>query len=107
MGEREFIVYLDPLERLNRYRHFHTWKSNQITEFRIQYEAFIDNNWHPIVRYDTAHGKPHRDILHPDGSETKEWFTLYSKAEILTIGQRDIVENWQNCRARYEREMKR
>lgn len=107
MGEREFIVYLDPHERLNRYRHFHTWQGNQITEFRIQYEAFIDNNWHPIVRYDTAHGKPHRDILHPDGSEMKEWFTLYSKAEILTVGQRDIVENWQSYRARYESEMRK
>ena len=90
MGEREFIIYLDLQERLNRYRHYQSWQGNQITEFRIQYEAFIGDEWHPIVRYDTAHGKPHRDIL-PDGVETKEWFELYSNAETLTIGQRDIV----------------
>ena len=107
MGEREFIIYLDPQERLNRYRHYHAWQGNQITEFRIQYEAFIGGGWHPIVRYDTAHGKPHRDFLHPDGTETKEWFKPYSNAEILTIGQRDIVENWQSYRARYESEMRK
>ncbi len=107
MGEREFIIYLDPQERINRYRHYHAWQGNQIIEFRIQYEAFIANEWRTVVRYDSARGKPHRDILHPDGSETKEWFTYYSNAETLTIGQRDIVENWQSYRARYEREMKR
>lgn len=107
MGEREFIIYLDPSERANRYRHYHAWEGNKIIEFCIQYEALINGKWHPIVRYDTAHAKPHRDILHPDGTETKEWFTLYSNAETLTIGQRDIVENWQKYRLQYEREMKR
>ncbi len=107
MGEREFIIYLDPQERINRYRHYHAWQGNQIVEFRIQYEALIDDGLRPIVRYDTAHGKPHRDILNPDGTETKEWFTNYSNAEILTIGQRDIVDNWKSYRVRYEREMKR
>ena len=106
MGEREFIIYLDPETRLNRYRHYHIWEGNEIVEFRIQYEAFLDGEWRPIVRYDTAHGKPHRDVLHPDGKETKEWFTLYSSAETLTIGQRDLIENWQKYRAAYERERK-
>jgi hypothetical protein len=29
----------------------------------------------------------------------------YSNAEVLTIGQRDIMENWPAYRARYERGM--
>ena len=72
MGEREFLIYLDPGERRNRYRHHHAWEGNQIVEFRIQFEAWIDGTWHPIVRYDTAHERPHRDLIHADGSETKE-----------------------------------
>jgi len=107
MGEREFIIYLDPEERLNRYRHYHVWERGHIIEFRIQYEALIGGEWQPIVRYDTAHGGPHKDILHPDRPETKEWFTFYSCAEVLTIGQRDIMENWPVYRARYEKEMQR
>ena len=107
MGEREFMIYLDPEERLNRYRHYHVWEHGSIAEFRIQYEAMIEEKWHAIVRYDSAHGNPHKDTLHPDGSETKEWFTFYSNAEVLTIGQRDIMENWPTYRARYERGMQR
>jgi hypothetical protein len=107
MGEREFLIYLDMPIRKNRYRHFHTWEDNRIVEFRIQFEAFIGSEWFPIVRYDTAHGKPHRDVMRPDGSETKEWFETYSKAEVLTLGQRDIMENWPYYRKKFEKEMKK
>jgi len=107
MGDREFLIYLDPEKRQNRYRHYHAWEGNQIIEFRIQYEALIVGEWYAIVRYDTAHGQPHKDTLHPDGTETKEWFTLYNNAEVLTIGQRDIMENWPAYRELFEREIKR
>ncbi len=75
-------------------------------EFRIQYEALIEGHWHAIVRYDTAHGRPHKDLMHPDGSETKEHFFGYTPAEVLTYGERDIKRNWQRYRAQYEREMR-
>jgi hypothetical protein len=107
MGEREFTIYLDPEKRQNRYRHYHVWEHGSIVEFRIQYEALIGEMWRPIIRYDSAHGDPHKDILHPDGTQTKEWFALYSNVEALTIGQRDIMENWPAYRARYEKEMQR
>jgi hypothetical protein len=107
MGEREFIIYLDPDKRYNRYRHYHVWKENQILEFRVQFEALIDEAWYPIVRYDTAHGKAHRDLIHADGSETKEWFNVYTVAEVLTISQRDIMENWMAYRDHFEKELKK
>ncbi len=78
-----------------------------MVEFRIQFEALIDGRWVVIVRYDSAHGCPHRDIMHPDGSEIKEWLDLYSKAEVLTIGQRDIMENWSAYRERFEKELQK
>ncbi|MBC8496379.1 MAG: hypothetical protein ISS57_17235 [Anaerolineales bacterium] len=105
MGTREFIIYLNLETRLDRYRHYHVWRENEIIEFSIQYEALIEGRWHAIIRYDTAHGQPHRDTLHADGSVTKDWFTLYRMAEVLTIGQRDIMENWPFYRERYENEM--
>ena len=105
MGEREFVIYLDPDERLNRYRHYHIWEGRVIVAFRIQFEAFIEGRWHAIVRYDTVHDRPHKDVIHPDKSETKEWFDLYSRAEVLTIGQRDVMENWPTYRLQYESEM--
>ncbi|HEY4688840.1 MAG TPA: hypothetical protein VIK33_05985 [Anaerolineae bacterium] len=104
MGEKLFVIYLDEA-RQNRYRHRHNWERGQVTEFQIQYEAFIAGRWYSVVRYDSAHGQPHRDTLRPDGTQTKDWFPGYSNAEVLTIGQRDIRENWPKYRAQYEKEM--
>lgn len=106
MSETNFIIYLDDTQE-NRYRHWHVWEAGKITEFLIQYEAFIEGQWHPILRYDTAHGQPHRDIMHPDGIQTKEMYPNYYNTEVLTIGQRDIIENWQTYRARFQQEMER
>ena len=104
MGEREFLIYLDS-DQENRYRHRHEWERGEIVGFCVQYEALIGGRWSSIVRYDTAHGEPHRDTLHFGGSQTKEVFAEYTNAELLTIGQRDIMQNWPTYRARYEREM--
>ena len=78
-----------------------------MVEFRIQFEALIDGRWVVIVRYDSAQGRPLRDLMHPDGSEINEWLDLYSKAEVLTIGQRDIMENWSAYRERFEKELQK
>jgi hypothetical protein len=40
-----------------------------ITDFVVQYEIFINDKWCPVVRYDTAHGYAHKDLIHPDGSK--------------------------------------
>ncbi|MFZ5880173.1 MAG: DUF7718 family protein [Chloroflexota bacterium] len=72
-----------------------------------QFEILIDSAWYAVVRYDTAHGRPHRDILHPNGDQTKEWFEGYSVADVLTIGQRDVLKNWGAYRSRFLKEMKK
>ena len=41
-----------------------------------------------------------------DGSQTKDWFEGYSIDEVLTIGQKDIMENWLTYRKRFLKEMK-
>ena len=104
MSEKEFLIYLDETQE-NRYRYWHRWERGAIVEFRIQYEAFIEGRWHAVVRYDSAHGRPHRDALHPNAPETKEWYRGYRNAYVLSIVQRDITANWPKYRTRYEREM--
>ena len=107
MPEREFLIYLDPESRLCRYRHYHVSKGSEIVEFRIQLEILVADEWYPIVRYDTAHGKPHRDILAPYGEQSKDWFEGYSVADVLTIGQKDIMDNWSAYRDRFIKEIKK
>ena len=105
MGEKEYVVYLNDI-RQDQYRHFHRTERGQVIIFRIQYEAYIDDTWQAIVRYDTAHGFPHKDILHPDETENKKTFPGYSNTEVLTFGQTDIRRNWKHYRRNYEREMR-
>jgi hypothetical protein len=82
-------------------------KGKTIVEFRIQLEIFVKDEWHAVVRYDTAHGKAHRDVLHPNGSQSKDWFEGYAMEEVLTIGQKDILENWSAYRDRFVKELKK
>jgi len=44
----------------------------KILKFVVQYEAFIQNKWMPIVRYDTSHRFAHKDIIHYNGREDKQ-----------------------------------
>lgn len=75
----------------------------EVVQFAVQYLADIEGEWQPIVRFDTAHGRPHIDISHPDGSqETRELsFDNYNTA--LSYAIHHVKTRWQFYRERYER----
>lgn len=104
MSETTYILELS-LDAQNRYRHHHVLDRKEIVEFSIQYETFFRGRWHPIVRYDSAHGFAHRDILHPDGSETKTVFRNWDYAQVLTYGERELKQNWQSYMQNYLNEL--
>ena len=104
MSEKEYIYYLT-LGRKDRFRYYHDLIQGKIVRFVVQYEAYINGSWYPIIRYDTAHGHPHKDILHPNKPQEKIEFHGYSTDDVLTLGERDIKANWQHYRVKYEQEM--
>jgi len=59
--------------------------------------------WHPVIRYDTAHGFAHRDTMHPDGSVDKVSLLYWDYNEALTFAQYDIKSNWEWYRQRYKK----
>lgn len=80
----------------------------EVTEFVVQLEYHIgDDTWLPIVRYDSAHGRPHRDILDPSGETIKkDWLDdllghAVSMAEGLNFGQNDLKRNWPAYRGTF------
>jgi hypothetical protein len=105
MNEKSFLVLLGE-SATDRYRLSCRVDKGRVTVFLVQYEAFIDGVWHAVVRYDTAHGFPHRDLLHPSAAGEKTEFPNRSNAEVLTLGQEDIKRNWQSYRERFVLEMK-
>ena len=80
-------------------------EDKQVVEFAVQYLARIKGKWRPIVRFDTAHGRPHMDISHPDGTQETRTFDFYSYGTALTYAIRDVQQRWEFYRERYEREL--
>ncbi len=79
---------------------------SSVTHFSVQYIARIDDEWYPIVRYDTAHGRAHVDVSHPDKSQETRELTAPSYREALTMAIADVKARWEFYRERYERWMK-
>jgi hypothetical protein len=79
---------------------------SQIVSFAVQYEAHLEGAWHPIVRFDTAHGFAHRDLLHPDGRVDKEPLPWDTYNAALTYATQELKTHWARYRQRYEEELR-
>jgi hypothetical protein len=66
-----------------------------VTAFTVQLETYVDGHWHPVVRYDSAHGHPHRDLLDWDGRVVdKFWLSpTMSNKEIVRQAEQDLNDN--------------
>ncbi|MBU1486949.1 hypothetical protein KKH56_02715 [bacterium] len=102
MGEKS---YLRALTHADRVRVAFTTQKGKVLSFRVQYETFIQNRWHPVVRYDTAHNFAHIDIIHPNKTTEKVplYFLTYNAA--LAYAQEDIKLNWEKYRKNYVEEL--
>lgn len=78
----------------------------RVLRFLVQLECLIGDEWHPVVRYDTAHGFAHRDVLHPVGETEKTEMAVRDYNAALTFAISDLSENWEAYRGRYERWLK-
>jgi len=101
MDEREYFVPL-PGDAMLRVRY--QKDRGRILRFTVQLEAYIEDAWTPITRYDTTHRFVHRDDLKPDGSQIKSppmAFADYGDA--LNYAIRDLRLNYQLYIERYLR----
>ena len=92
-------VYLLTLD--DRKRHEHDADRGQVLRFMVQYETFVEGKWQPVVRYDTAHGFPHVDRIHSDGSVEKIPLLTHNLGEALTFADQDIDEHWEQYKEDY------
>ena len=76
----------------------------QVTGFLAQYETTFEGQWTPVMRYDTAHGFAHRDVLNRRGEVIeKQALALHlSFREALDLGVRDIRANWRRYRRDFQ-----
>ncbi|MEW6068424.1 MAG: hypothetical protein AB1610_09060 [Nitrospirota bacterium] len=106
MQEIEYLIYLSA-ETNDRLRVYAQKEKGTILEFVVQYEALIPGEWQPIIRYDTAHGFAHKDIIKADGGIIKQplFFETYNLA--FTYATIDLKANWKKYREEFERGCKR
>jgi hypothetical protein len=96
--EKSFIRWLSEYDRS---RQTAVIERGQVTRFVVQYETCVEGNWHPVVRYDTAHGFAHKDILSPSGETEKDVTVAYGYNEALTNAEIDIKLNWPRYKEEY------
>ena len=80
----------------------------QIIRFVVQLECVFaeDGEWLPIVRYDTAHGYAHRDVMHPHKKEEKTKMSVQDYNEAFNLAMDDVVKQRFDYRKRYEEWLK-
>jgi len=75
----------------------------EVVMFVVQLEClFMDSQWIPVVRYDTAHGFAHCDRMHPHKDVEKTEMRVRDFNEGLTVAMFDLTINWSEYRRRYE-----
>lgn len=94
----EYVIRLSPKDR---YRHVHVRARDKIVFFRVQLETIVGKNWMPVVRYDTAHGFAHRDLLDKRGQTVKTPLFNQDLNDALTFAENDLKTNWTFYKERF------
>lgn len=106
MKEISYQKFLDDNECERLRIKIHSEKG-QLVDIVIQYESFIKNKWHPIVRYDCSYGFFHRDIMKPTGEKEKQAITISSLKDALNYAEQDIKDRWEFYKERYSKKLKK
>lgn len=94
----EYTIRLSPTDR---YRHLHVRVKERIVFFRVQLETLRDDVWHAVVRYDTAHGFAHRDLIDLKGGTMKTPLFNQDWNDALTFAENDLKINWKYYKQRF------
>jgi hypothetical protein len=98
----EHVIRLSPTDR---YRHLHVRTRDKIVFFRVQLETLVEVAWLPVVRYDTAHGFAHRDLIDRHGHATKTPLFNQDLNDALTFAENDLKTNWTSYKERLLEEL--
>ncbi|HET8524990.1 MAG TPA: hypothetical protein VFL82_17285 [Thermomicrobiales bacterium] len=78
-----------------------------VRQFTIQYEPWIEGKFRPVVRFDNAHGTPHRDVLDWDGNTiTKDWDwegVALDDGAAMNLALDELRRDWETYRADFIR----
>ena len=94
--EHGIIVYVD-------------FKTNRgkVKEFVVKLLCEVKEEWHEIIRFDSGHNCPHKDILNTQGKVIRKiWYEFLDNSQALTMAITDIKEHFEFYRERYVKWLK-
>ena len=79
-----------------------------IVSFVVKLVLFDGSRYCELVRFDSGHGCPHKDILDTNGRvKRKVWFRLLDNRQCLDLGIRDLKDNHEIYVERYKKWLKK
>ena len=79
-----------------------------IINFVVKLIVKIGNTFYEVIRYDSAHGCPHKDILDINGnSKKKVWFELLENTQGLDLAIRDLKDDHEMYIERFKEWLKK
>ncbi len=76
----------------------------RVVSFVVRLMVKIGDHEYNVVRYDTAHGEPHRDILGlKQGVQRKDWFFDEPLDTVLQTAIADLKKNYEKYCEEFEK----
>ncbi len=96
------VDYVRDLDVDVRYRVTFTEDRGKILRFVVQLELASESEWHPVIRFDTAHGFAHSDRYESGGTIRRhEALPVSDYNQALTWATRTIRTEWEELLAGY------
>jgi hypothetical protein len=82
-------------------------EKGEVIEFVVKLLCLFEGEWHEVLRYDSGHGCPHKDILNIDGEVIRKvWYDFLDNGQALTMAITDIKESFEFYKERYYKWLK-
>ncbi|MBI4699045.1 MAG: hypothetical protein HY758_09130 [Nitrospirae bacterium] len=99
--DKEYFLAI--VEGTIAYVYFKTDKG-EVTEFAVKLLSLFEGKWYEIIRYDSGHDCPHKDILNTDGEVTRKvWYDFLDNGQALTMAITDIKDNFEFYKERFKK----
>ncbi len=102
--DKEYFLELE--EKTITYVRFKTEKG-YVADFVVKLLSAFEGEWHEILRYDSGHGCPHKDILNTDGKVIRKiWYDFLDNGQALTMAITDMKDNFEFYKERFQKWLK-
>jgi hypothetical protein len=82
-------------------------EKGDVIEFVVKLLSMFEDRWLEIIRYDSGHGCPHKDILDINGGVIRKiWYDFLDNGQALTIAITDLKDNFEFYKERYGKWLK-